>query len=122
MTREVTMETKVSDKQFYFSEKPIVISDNHSLGNDEPNQASDLKLNGQFSFATTARVSRKILRWMTLGDRRHSQFMRQVVLLKRNPKHVEAIDRCLHYGNKIPRKYKRAYKEVIKRVKMPWQR
>lgn len=75
-----------------------------------------------FSFTIKTKVSRKILRWMTLGDRRHSRFMKQIVLLKRNPKHHEAIFRCLRYGNKIPRKYKRKYKEVIKQMKMPWQR
>ena len=75
-----------------------------------------------FSFTIKTKASRKILRWMTLGDRRHSRFMKQIVALKRNPKHHEAIFRCLRYGNKIPRKYKRKYKEVIKQMKMPWQR
>lgn len=75
-----------------------------------------------FSFTINTRLSRKILRWMTLGDRRHSRFMKQIVLLKLHPKHHEAIYRCLRYGNKIPRKYQRMYKEVIKQMKMPWQR
>ena len=75
-----------------------------------------------FSFTVNTKVSRKILRWMTLGDRRHSRFMKQIVLLKQHPKHHEAIFRCLRYGNKIPRKYKRKYKEVIKQMKMSWQR
>ena len=75
-----------------------------------------------FSFTINTKVSRKILRWMTLGDRRHSRFMKQIVALKRNPKHHEAIFRFLRYGNKIPRKYQRKYKEVIKQMKMPWQR
>ena len=75
-----------------------------------------------FSFTIKTKASRKILRWMTLGDRRHSRFMKQIVLLKQHPKHHEAIFRCLRYGNKIPRKYQRKYKEVIKQMKMPWQR
>lgn len=75
-----------------------------------------------FSFTVNTTVSRKILRKMTLRDRRYSRFMKQIVLLKQHPKHHEAIFRCLRYGNKIPRKYKRKYKEVIKQMKMPWQR
>ena len=115
MKPEVVMEIK--SEVLYFSKEPI------NVGNAiPPAEGWHKDTTNSFQCSVNVKASRKILRWMTLGDRRHSQFMRQVVLLKRNPKHVEAIHRCLHYGNKIPRKYKRAYKEVIKRVKMPWQR
>lgn len=101
----------------YFSKEPI------DVGNSIPppvwnHHATDKT----FQCSVNVKASRKILRWMTLGDRRHSRFMKQIVDLRRNPKHHEAIFRCLRYGNKIPRKYQRKYKEVIKQMKMPWQR
>ena len=104
----------------YFSKEPIEVKGSIPIttGNVEWVKGTG----DSFSFTIKTKVSRKILRWMTLEDRRHSRFMKQIVLLKRNPKPHEAIFRCLRYGNKIPRKYQRKYKEVIKQMKMPWQR
>ena len=101
----------------YFSKGPIDVENAIPLPEESPNDAA-----ASFLCSVNMKASRKILRWMTLGDRRHSRFMKQIVLFKRNPKHHEAIFRCLRYGNKIPRKYKRKYKEVIKQMKIPWQR
>lgn len=120
MTREVTMETKVSRNTIYIGNTQIEVEESIPI-TDEKIEWGDGK-GGSLSFTINTKVSRKILRWMTLGDRRHSRFMKQIVLLKQNPKHHEAIFRCLRYGNKIPRKYQRKYKEVIKQMKMPWQR
>ena len=105
---------------FYISKEPINVRNAVSVPELNYERMSGEPFSINCSVST--KVSRKILRWMTLGDRRHSRFMKQIVLLKRNPKHHEAIFRCLRYGNKIPRKYKRKYKEVIKQMKMPWQR
>lgn len=101
----------------YFSKEPIDVENAIHLPEENPNDAV-----ASFLCSVNMKASRKILRWMTLDDRRHSRFMKQIVALKQHPKHREAIFRCLRYGNKIPRKYKRKYKEVIKRMKMPWQR
>ena len=104
----------------YFSKEPIEVKDSTPITAEN---VEWIKSKGDsFSFTVNTTVSRKILRWMTFGDRRHSRFMKQIVLLKQHPKHHEAIFRCLRYGNKIPRKYQRNYKEVIKQMKMPWQR
>lgn len=117
MKQEVTMETKASGNQLFFSKEPI------NVGNAiAPAEGWHKDTGNSFQCSVNIKTSRKILRWMTLGDRRHSRFMKQLVALKRNPKHYEAISRCLRYGNKIPRQYNRKYKEVIKHVKMPWQR
>lgn len=105
----------------YFSKEPIEVGNAIPLAEKESNGMLGKETSQSFTVQTSY-ISRKILRWMTLGDRRHSRFMKQIVLLKRNPKHHEAIFRCLRYGNKIPRKYQRKYKEVIKQMKMPWQR
>ena len=120
MTTEVTMETKVSSKTIYIGNSQIEVKESIPI-TDEKIEWGDGK-GGSLSFTINTKVSRKILRWMTLGDRRHSRFMKQIAFLKCNPKHHEAIFRCLRYGNKIPRKYMRLYKDVIKRVKKPWQR
>lgn len=114
------METKVSRNTIYIGKTQIEVEESIPI-TDEKIEWGDGK-GGSLSFTINTKVSRKILRWMTFGDRSHSRFMKQIVLLKRNPKHHEAIFRCLRYGNKIPRKYKRTYKEVIKQMKMPWQR
>ena len=120
MTTEVTMETKVSSNTIYIGNSQIEVKEYIPI-TDEKIEWGDGK-GGSLSFTINTRVSRKILRWMTLGDRRHSRFMKQIILLKQHPKHHESIFRRLRYGNKIPRKYQRKYKEVIKRMKMPWQR
>mgnify|MGYP003430394960 CR=1 FL=1 len=108
---------EVKAVSLYVSKKPIEVENPIPLQEHIHND-----MIGSFYCSVNMKASRKILRWMTLGDKRHSRFMKQIVLLKRNPKHHEAIFRCLRYGNKIPRKYKRKYKEVIKQMKMPWQR
>ena len=114
------METKVSSKTIYIGDAQVEVTESIPI-TDEKVEWGDGK-GGSLTFTIKTKASRKILRWMTLGDRRHSRFMKQIVLLKQNPKHHEAIFRCLRYGNKIPRKYKRMYNEVIKQMKMPWQR
>lgn len=104
----------------YFSKEPIEVKESTPIAAENVEWVKGI--GDSFSFTVKTKVSRKILRWMTLGDRRHSRFMKQIVLLKQHPKHHEAIFRRLRYGNKIPRKYQRKYKEVIKQMKMPWQR
>jgi hypothetical protein len=101
----------------FISKEPIDVENAIPLPEENPNDAA-----ASFLCSLNMKASRKILRWMTLGDRRHSRFMKQIVLLKQHPKHHEAISRCLRYGNNIPRKYQRKYKEVIKQMKKPWQR
>ena len=120
MKQEVTMETKENCSKVYIGDASIEIKESIPMADENVNWGDGK--GGSITFTINKRVSRKILRWMTLGDRQHSRFMKQIVALKRNPKHHEAIFRCLRYGNKIPRKYKRMYNEVIKQMKMPWQR
>lgn len=119
MKQEVTMETKERCSQIYIGDASIEIKESIPMADENVNWGDGK--GGSITFTINKRVSRKILRWMTLGDRHHSRFMKQVVSLNRNPKHYEAIYRCLRYGNKIPRKYNRKYKEVIKHVKKTWQ-
>lgn len=108
------MGTKVSGSKLYFSKEPIEVKESSPAPKEDYN--CGLSKEASLSFTVNTKASRKILRWMTLGDRRHSRFMKQLVLLKRHPKHYESIFRCLRYGDKIPRKYMRKYKEVIKSV------
>lgn len=114
------METKVSRNTINIGNTQIEVEESIPI-TDKKIEWGDGK-GGSLSFTIKTKVSRKILRWMTLGDRRHSRFMKQIALLKQHPKHHEAIFRFLRYGNKTPRKYKRKYKEVIKQMKMPWKR
>lgn len=107
------METKERGNQLIFSKEPINVGNAITMtGNYEWHLVKDLPP----LRCTVYKTSRKILRWMTLGDRQHSRFMKQLVMLKYNPKHYEVILRCVRYGNKVPRKYMRMYKEVIKRI------
>ena len=48
---------------------------------------------------------------------RHSRFMRQMNVLERNERHYLVIRRCLKYGDRVPRKYRRAYGEVIRSMR-----
>ena len=108
---------EVKAVSLYVSKKPIEVENPIPLPEHRHDDMID-----SFQCSVNMKASRKILRCMTLVDRRNSRFMKQIILLKLNPKHNEAIFRCLRYGNKIPRKYQRKYKEVIKQMKMPWQR
>ena len=64
----------------YFSKEPIEVEGSIPIttGNVEWVKGKG----DSFSFTINTKVSRKILRWMTLGDRRHSRFMKQIVVLK----------------------------------------
>lgn len=95
----------------YISKKPVEVENPIPL----PEHSHDDMISS-FQCSVNMKTSRKILRWMTKGDREHSRFMKQMVVFRSQQKHREAVFRCLHYGNKIPRKYKRMYKEVIKRI------
>lgn len=98
----------------FFSKEPIEVKESTPITAEN---VEWVKGKGDsFSFTIKTKVSRKILRWMTLGDRRHSRFMKQLAMLKYNPKHSEVILRCVRYRNKVQRKYMRMYKEVIKRI------
>ena len=48
---------------------------------------------------------------------RHSRYMRQMNVLERNERHYLVIRRCLRYGDRVPRKYRRAYGEVIRSMR-----
>ena len=108
------METKESCSQVYIGDARIEIKESIPMADENVNWGDGK--GGSITFTINKRVSRKILRWMTLGDRQHSRFMKQLAMLKYNPKHYEVILRCVRYSNKVPRKYMRMYKEVIKRI------
>ena len=95
----------------YISKKPVEVENPIPL----PEHSHDDIINS-FQCSVNMKTSRKILRWMTKCDREHSRFMKQMVVFSSQQKHQEAVFRCLHYGNKIPRKYKRMYKEIIKHI------
>ena len=108
------METKESCSQVYIGDASIEIKESIPMADENVNWGDGK--GGSITFTINKRIRRKILRWMTLGDRQHSRFMKQLVMLKYNTKHYEIILRCVRYRNKVPRKYMRMYKEVIKRI------
>ena len=99
----------------YISKKPVEVENPIPL----PEHSHDDMISS-FQSSVNMKISRKILRWMTKRDWEHNRFMKQMVVFRSQQKHQEAVFRCLRYGNKIPRKYKRMYKEVINRIS--WQR
>ena len=114
MKQEVTMETKENCSKVYIGDASIEIKESIPMADENVNWGDGK--GGSITFTINKRVGRKILRWMTLFDRQHSRFMKQLAMLKYNPKHYEVILRCVRYRNKVPRKYMRMYKEVIKRI------
>lgn len=48
---------------------------------------------------------------------RHNRFMRQFDALYKDIRASLVIRRCLHYGDRIPRKYRRSYGEVIRSMR-----
>ena len=60
------------------------------------------------------RKMRKIIARSTV---RHNRFIRQITVLQRNERHCIVIRRCLKYGDRVPRKYRRAYGEVIRSMR-----
>lgn len=58
--------------------------------------------------------SRKMRKIITRSTVRHNRFIRQIAVLHRNERHYRVIRRCLWYGDRVPRKYRRAYGEVIR--------
>lgn len=66
---------------------------------------------GAFSLENINRDFRKFINRSTV---RHNRFIRQTTVLQRNDRHYLVIRRCLWYGDRVPRKYRRAYGEVIR--------
>ena len=66
---------------------------------------------GEFSIENINRDFRKFINRSTV---RHHRFIRQITVLQRNERHYLVIRRCLWYGDRVPRKYRRAYGEVIR--------
>ena len=66
---------------------------------------------GEFSIENINRDFRKFINRNIV---RHNRFIRQTTVLQRNDRHYLVIRRCLWYGDRVPRKYRRAYSEVIR--------
>ena len=66
---------------------------------------------GAFSIENVNRDFRKFINRNIV---RHNRFIRQTTVLQRNDRHYLVIRRCLWYGDRVPRKYRRAYGEVIR--------
>lgn len=66
---------------------------------------------GEFSIENINRDFRKFINRDIV---RHNRFIRQITVLQRNERHYLVIRRCLKYGDRVPRKYRRAYGEVIR--------
>ena len=66
---------------------------------------------GAFSLENINRDFRKFINREIV---RHNRFIRQITVLQRNALHYLVIHRCLWYGDRVPRKYRRAYGEVIR--------
>ena len=69
---------------------------------------------GAFSLENLNRDFRKFI---TREQVRHNRFIRQITVLQRNERHYLVIRRCLWYGDRVPRKYRRAYGEVIRSMR-----
>lgn len=59
-------------------------------------------------------LNRDFRKFITREQVRHNRFIRQITVLQRNERHYLVIHRCLWYGDRVPRKYRRAYGEVIR--------
>jgi len=66
---------------------------------------------GAFSLENINRGFRKFINRNMV---RHNRFIRQTTVLQRNESHYLVIRRCLWYGDRVPRKYRRSYGEVIR--------
>lgn len=66
---------------------------------------------GEFSIENINRDFRKFINRSMV---RHNRFIRQTTVLQRNESHYLVIRRCLWYGDRVPRKYRRSYGEVIR--------
>lgn len=62
-------------------------------------------------------LNRDFRKFITREQVRHNRFIRQITVLQRNERHYLVIRRCLHYGDRVPRKYRRAYGEVIRSMR-----
>ena len=109
MKTETIMEIKTVS--LYISKEPVEVENPIPL----PEHSHDDMITS-FQCLVNMKTSCKILRCMTKIDREHSRYMKQLIAFRSQQKHQEVVFRCLLYGNKIPRKYKRMYKEVIKRI------
>ena len=62
-------------------------------------------------------INRDFRKFITREQVRHNRFIRQITVLQRNERHYRVIRRCLWYGDRVPRKYRRSYSEVIRSMR-----
>ena len=90
------------------------LSDRYIRGLNEPGDVVVVPAShDSYKGTLQSRVRRLIRREIA----RHSRFMRQKNVLDRNERHYLVIRRCLHYHDRIPRKYRRAYGEIIRSMR-----
>lgn len=83
----------------------------------EPMEYSD-DMDGSMTFPmvefSIENINRDFRKFINRNIVRHNRFIRQTTVLQRNDHHYLVIRRCLWYGDRVPRKYRRAYGEVIR--------
>ena len=62
-------------------------------------------------------LSKRSMRISGRAFRRDAKAGVQAFYLGKNPTHAKKVRRCIRYGDRIPRKYLRRYKEAIKFIK-----
>ena len=59
-------------------------------------------------------IKRSFRKFITRELKRYGKFVRQMEALRRCERDYLVIRRCMWYGDRVPRKYRRAYGEVIR--------
>lgn len=97
----------------YVGEQPIDVSQCSSLESEEVSDATH-EFPQSFSFSAVFAYPKRVHRFFKERTRLHNRLMKELALIKANRKHFKVVVRCIHYGNRVPRKYRRLYKELIK--------
>lgn len=100
---------------FYIGEQPIDINQCTSIELNEDYDTTQ-EFSRSFSLSATLAYSRRVHRFFRERAILHNRVMKEIKLIMENPKHLTTIDRCVRYGNRIPRKYRKNYKELTRTI------
>lgn len=97
----------------YVGDQPIDVSRFSSLESEEVSDATH-EFPQSFSFSVGMTYPKRVGRLLKKEMRRQKCVMKEIAMVKKDFKSFKVIVRCIHYGNRVPRKYRRLYKELIK--------
>ena len=112
------MEKELGKMEIYISDQPILISRIKASDTDvEPSEErKGWPQTHTFILEHNSSDLKKFIKAMKMQSATLSRTGYQIWLLKKHPRHILVMHRCLKYNNRLPRWFRKMYSEIAKDV------